>query len=254
MYMSEKTLALVTGASRGIGRATALALAAAGHHVLINYVSDAARANDTLDTIRDAGGSSSLLQFDVSDADQVTRAFAELERGTLGPLGVLVNNAGVSTDALFVAVTPSALARSWAINLHGAVNCMQRALPLMMEQRYGRIVNVSSIMSSRPNKGVAAYAIAKGGLEALTRSTAVEVATRGITVNAVAPGFIQTDMTANYDFAAAPKKPAPFNAVGRAGTPEEIAAVIRFLASREASFVNGQVIIADGGAPHTPVR
>ena len=247
--MQHRSVALVTGASRGIGRATAVALAASGHHVLINYVADEASARATCEMIASAGGSAQLLPFDVADPEQMARAFTQITHAEYGRLEILVNNAGVTSDALFIDAEPSELARSWEVNLRGAFLCAQHALPLMIEHRYGRIVNVSSIMAQRPNRGVACYAATKGGLDALTRALAVEVGQLGITVNAVAPGFVQTDMTADYGFERSSKRSFHLNAIRRPGTPEEVAAVIQFLASRAASFVNGHVLVVDGGPP-----
>jgi 3-oxoacyl-[acyl-carrier protein] reductase len=242
MAEPRKGSALVTGASRGIGAAIARAIARDGWAVGVNYRSGEAGAKAVVEEIENEGGRAIALQADVADPKAADSLFGALESEYDGPVLVLVNNAGISADDL----TPSLGDDEWnsviETNLSGAFRLMRRALRPMMRARYGRIVNISSVVALRSNPGQSNYAAAKSGLIALTRTTAVEVARRGITINAVAPGWIETDMTA--DVATDLLKAVPAR---RAGTPEEVAAAVRFLASDEASYVNGAVLTVDGG-------
>jgi 3-oxoacyl-[acyl-carrier protein] reductase len=234
--------ALVTGASRGIGAAIARALGREGWAVGVNYRSDEDGAKLVVSEIEKDGGRALALQGDVADRATADALFGELEANYEGPVLVLVNNAGISADDL----TPSLGDEEWdsvlQTNLSGAFRLMRRALRPMLKARSGRIVNISSVVGLRANPGQANYAAAKAGLIALTRTTAVEVARRGITVNAVAPGWIETDMTSGVSTELLEAVPAR-----RAGQPEEVAACVRFLASEEASYVNGAVLTVDGG-------
>ena len=240
--MSERPegCALVTGASRGIGAATALALAADGWPVRVNYRSDEAGAKDVVAKIEAAGGTATLWQGDVADADDIARI---VEPGDDGPVLVLVNNAGVRVDNL----SPSLTDEDWATvidtNLTATFRATRAALPRMMRARFGRVINVSSVAGIRANPGQANYSASKAGVIGFTRTVAAEVARRGVTVNAVAPGVIETAFTEDVlegDLA----KAIPAR---RVGTPEEVAACIRFLASAQASYVTGTTLTVDGG-------
>jgi 3-oxoacyl-[acyl-carrier protein] reductase len=233
---------LVTGASRGIGAAIARVLAAEGLPVGVNYRADAAGAAEVVASIVEDGGRAVALAGDVADPAAPAALFGALEAEFGRPVLVLVNNAGISRDDL----TPSLGDQEWndviETNLNGAFRMTRRALKSMLRARSGRIVNISSVVGLRANPGQANYAAAKAGLIALTKTVAVEVARRGITCNAVAPGWIDTGMTADISkdlLAAVPAR--------RAGTPEDVAACVRFLASEEASYVTGAVLTVDGG-------
>ena len=234
--------ALVTGASRGIGAATAKALAADGWPVGVGYRSDARAAQDVVAEIEAAGGRALAIAGDVTDLDAPDALFGALEQTYDVPVLVLVNNAGVSADDL----TPSMSDDAWntviETNLNAAFRFTSRALRPMMRARAGRIVNVASVVGLRANPGQPNYAAAKAGLIAFTRNAAVEVARRGITINAVAPGWIATEMTAGVDQGLLEQVPAR-----RAGTPEEVAACVRFLTSDQAGYVTGAVLSVDGG-------
>jgi 3-oxoacyl-[acyl-carrier protein] reductase len=234
--------ALVTGASRGIGAAIARALAEDGWGVGVNYRADQAGAEAVVDDIESAGGRAVALPGDVADPEVPDELFASVESYFGCPVLVLVNNAGITADDL----TPSLSDDAWnsviETDLNGAFRLIRRALRPMMRARAGRIVNVSSVVGLRANPGQANYAAAKAGLIALTKTTAVEVARRGITINAVAPGWINTDMTASVSTDLLSQVPAR-----RAGTPQEVAACVRFLASAEAGYVTGAVLSVDGG-------
>jgi 3-oxoacyl-[acyl-carrier protein] reductase len=232
--------ALVTGASRGIGAATALALAADGWPVRVNYREDEAGAREVVGAIEAAGGVAEARQGDVADGAAVGSLLEADERG---PVLVLVNNAGLRRDGLAPQLGDEDWARVLDVNLSAAFRTTRAALPPMLRARFGRIVNVASVVGPRANAGQANYAAAKAGAIGLTKTVAAEVARRGVTVNAVAPGFVATKLTEGVlDERVTAAIPAR-----RAGTPEEVAACIRFLASPEASYVTGTTLTVDGG-------
>ena len=238
-------VALVTGGSRGIGRAACAELARGGWAVAINYRSDAEAAKETLELVEAAGAEGIVVQGDVSRPDQVEAMFSHVE-DALGAVGVLVNNAGVRADTLGARMSDEAWAEVLDTNLTGAFACCRRALRSMIRQRGGRIVNVASVAALRGSPGQANYSAAKAGLVGLTRSLAREVARTNVTVNAIAPGLIDTDLTISLT----PQQRQQLVAeipMGRAGTPEEIAHLIGFLCSDQASYITGAVLVADGG-------
>jgi 3-oxoacyl-[acyl-carrier protein] reductase len=241
----EARVAFVTGASRGIGRAIAIALGAAGHRVAFCYSSDHAGAKDTQAAIEATGVDAYAVQADVADADSVDHAFSEIE-GSLGPVELLVNNAGITRDGLLVRMSDEHWGEVLETNLTGAFHTIRRASPKMMRGRYGRIVNVSSVSGQTGQAGQANYSAAKAGLLGLTRAVARELAPRNITCNVVAPGPIVTAMTDGLpeEWHAWAEQTVP---LGRLGTPEEVGAVVSFLCSDAAGYVTGALVPVDGG-------
>jgi 3-oxoacyl-[acyl-carrier protein] reductase len=237
----RKGSALVTGASRGIGAATARELAAAGWAVGVNYRQDREGAERVVGEICAGGGRALPIEADVAGRDAAEAIIPALE-DAFGPVLVLVNNAGQTADGLSLRMADEDWHRVLETNLSGAFRITRRILGGMVRARFGRVINVASVVGQRANPGQANYAASKAGLVAFTKTVAVEVARRGVTVNAVAPGLIETGMTAGVTNGLADGIPAR-----RAGVPEEVAACIGFLASERASYVTGAVLTVDGG-------
>lgn len=243
-------VAIVTGASRGIGRATALALANEGATVVVNYASSSGAADEVVAAITGNGGSAGAvrgeaipLQADVSKADQVD-ALIDGTMEKYGRIDVLVNNAGITRDTLLLRMKPEEWQAVIDLNLTGVFLCTRAVSKIMLKQRSGRIVNITSVAGQMGNPGQANYSAAKAGVIGFTRTVAKELASRGITVNAVAPGFIETDMTNDLKTDEILK----FIPLNRYGKPEEVAEMIRFLAaSPAAGYITGQVMNVDGG-------
>jgi 3-oxoacyl-[acyl-carrier protein] reductase len=237
--------ALVTGASRGIGRAIAVALAGNGHHVIINYAGNETAANETLAAILAAGGTAETMRFDVGDAEEVPAAIKAI-LAEHGQIDVLVNNAGISIDGLLMRFKADDWDKVLATNLRGAFLTTKSVARPMLKARAGRIINIGSVVARSGSAGQAAYCAAKAGLEGLTRSSAQELASRGITVNCVAPGFVATDMT---NALPEERRESILGQVpmGRMASPEEIAATVAFLAGQGAAYITGQVIGVNGG-------
>ena len=234
--------ALVTGGSRGIGAAIATGLAADGWAVGVNYNSGAEAAAQVVAEIKRAGGRAVAIQADVTDPAAPEQVFAQLEQQLGMPVLALVNNAGITRDNLSPSLTDDEWDAVIDTNLTAAFRFTRRALKAMMRARTGRIVNIASVSGLRANPGQSNYGAAKAGLIQFTRTAAVEVARRGVTINAVAPGWIATDMTAEVNTDLLNAVPAR-----RAGTPEEVAACVRFLVSQQAGYVTGAVLTVDGG-------
>ncbi|MFM7427858.1 MAG: 3-oxoacyl-[acyl-carrier-protein] reductase [Elainella sp.] len=237
-------VAIVTGASRGIGRAAALALAAEGATVVVNYASSSQAADQVVAEITGMGSQAVALQADVGQAEQVEALFnATMEK--YGRVDVLVNNAGIARDTLLLRMKLEDWQAVIDLNLTGVFLCTRAASKIMLKQRSGRIVNITSVVGEMGNAGQANYSAAKAGVIGFTKTVAKELASRGITVNAVAPGFITTDMTADLKVGEEILKLIP---LGRYGQPEEVAGLIRFLAAdAAAAYITGQVINVDGG-------
>jgi 3-oxoacyl-[acyl-carrier protein] reductase len=237
-------VAVVTGASRGIGRAVALAIAAEGANVVVNYASSSQAAEAVVAEITAMGSSAIALQADVAHTDQVDALFsAVMEKW--GRIDVLVNNAGIARDTLLLRMKLEDWQAVIDLNLTGVFLCTKAASKVMLKQRSGRIINVTSVVGEMGNPGQANYSAAKAGVIGFTKTVAKELSSRGITVNAVAPGFIATDMTADLNVGEEVLKLIP---LGRYGQPEEVAGLIRFLAAdAAAAYITGQVINIDGG-------
>ena len=245
MFRLEGRVALVTGGSRGIGRAISTTLAAAGAEVFVNYAKGEAAARETCDAIAAAGGKAEPIGFDVSNVEATSEAVAKIVKDK-GRLDIVISNAGISIDALLLRLKDEDLDRILAVNLKGAIALARAAIRPMMRAKFGRIVFVSSVVGEMGNAGQTAYAATKAGLIGVTKSIAKEYASRAITVNAITPGFIETDMTASLP-EEAKKMMIEATPLGRYGTPADVAAAALYLSSTEAGFVTGQVLRVNGG-------
>lgn len=240
-----KQTAIVTGGSRGIGRAVAVRLAKDGMNLVINYRGNSAAAEETARMCRELGAEVLLVQGDVSRAEDCEKLAAQAKEA-FGRVDVLVNNAGITRDGLLARMTEEDFRAVLDVNLVGPWNMMKAVNRIMMKQRYGRIVNLSSVTGLMGNMGQTNYAAAKAGILGMTKSYAREVAGRGITVNAVAPGFIDTDMTEAMPEGAKDKIITGIP-MGRTGKPEDVAEAVAFLASEQAGYITGEVLRVDGG-------
>jgi 3-oxoacyl-[acyl-carrier protein] reductase len=240
-------VALVTGASRGIGRAIAVALGRRGAKVIINYASREDAAREAAKAVEDAGGQAALAGFDVASGPAVTDAIKGIGKEH-GALDILVNNAGVAVNGLLMRFTDEQWQKCINTNLGGAFHCTRAAATLLLRAKdAGRIINITSVVGEMGNGGQAAYAASKAGIIGLTMSTAKELASRGVTCNAVAPGFIETDMTAEHLPEAQRAKLLEGIPLGRIGRADEVGDSVAFLAGPEAAYITGQVIRINGG-------
>lgn len=236
--------ALVTGASKGIGRAISIKLAEMGYYILINYNSSFVQASETLELVKGVGSDGELILFDVSDGEQVSSALAKWHAAHSDAyIEVLVNNAGIRKDNLMMWMQPSEWSDVLNINLNGFFNATQPLLKNMLVKRFGRIINIVSLSGIKGLPGQTNYSAAKGGVIAATKALAQEVAKKGVTVNAVAPGFVRTEMTQDLKEAEL-KSLIP---MGRFGEAEEVAELVGFLASRNSAYITGEIISINGG-------
>lgn len=243
--MTGKRVALVTGASRGIGRAIALRLAAEGCYVVINYNGSKEKAEEVQQEILQAGGQAHIYQCNVADFQACGEMFKDTI-SKMGHLDILVNNAGITKDGLLMGMSEEDFSKVVDTNLKGTFYCIRHAARTMIKQKKGRIINLSSIVGVSGNAGQANYAASKAGVIGLTKSAAKELASRGITVNAIAPGFICTDMTQVLPEQVKEKIWAQIP-MGGFGDPQDVAAAAAFFASEEAGYITGQVLMVDGG-------
>ena len=238
-------VALVTGGSRGIGRAICMRLASLGAHVVVNFSASAGAAEEVAAECIKLGGGATVMGFDVADSKAVDAAFDAVKE-KLGRLDILVNNAGISRDGLFIRMKDEDWEKTLQTNLNGAFYCARAATKIMMKARFGRIINISSVVAEMGNAGQVPYVSSKAGLIGLTKAMAREVASRNITVNAITPGFIETDMTAALDEKLKEEhlKSIP---LGRYGKAEEVAHLVSYLADVNAGYLTGQIIGINGG-------
>lgn len=243
--MSDRKIALVTGGSRGLGRAISVRLAKDhGLHVLVNYASNSAAADETVKMIEEIGGTAEAIGFNVADREATETALGNwLEANEGEHISVIINNAGITKDGLFMVMSDEDWDNVLGVSLGGFFNVTRKLIDKMIRKRSGRVVNVVSVSGLMGNSGQVNYAAAKGGVIAATKSLAKELAKRKITVNAVAPGFIETDMTADFD----QKEMSRMIPMSRFGKPEEVAAAVSFLVSEDASYITGNVININGG-------
>jgi 3-oxoacyl-[acyl-carrier protein] reductase len=245
MFRLDGKIALVTGGTRGIGRACSEALAKAGAHVVMAYRGNEEAAKEATAAIEAAGGKAEAVQLDVTSADTVAETIKEITK-RLGGLHILVNNAGIARDQLLMRVKPDEVEDTFSTNVAGPIWCCKAAIRPMMRAKEGRIINLSSVVGETGNPGQAVYSASKAAILGLTKTLAREYASRGVTVNAVAPGYIDTDMTSSLsdEIKEGIVSSTP---LGRVGRPEEVAAAVLFLASEEAGYITGQVLRVNGG-------
>jgi 3-oxoacyl-[acyl-carrier protein] reductase len=243
--LAEGRVALVTGGSRGIGRAIASRLAGSGHEVAVNYSNNAGAADEVVGSITRAGGRAVAYGADVSDTRQVEDMFEAIGRD-LGPVTVLVNNAGITRDNLLLRMSPEDFDLVIATNLRSVYLCTRLAMRSMLRARWGRVLSIASVAGITGNPGQANYAASKAGIIGFSKAIAKEVGSRGITVNVVAPGFIRTDLTEGLGQKVKDEAEGSI-ALGRFGSADEVAAAVDFLASEAASYISGQVLAVDGG-------
>jgi acetoacetyl-CoA reductase len=243
-FLKDK-VALVSGGSRGIGRAIVAALAKAGAHVAVNYQRSGEAAESICIAARQSGVTARAFRADVSREEECSPMIESVMK-EFGGVDVLINNAGITRDKSFLKMTRAMWEEVLGVNLNGPFNLTRAVLPCMVEKGWGRVVNISSIVGQTGNFGQANYSVTKGGLIAFTKTLAREVARKGVTVNAVAPGFIETDMTKDMTEAALDGVKA-MTPIGRLGLPEEVAAAVIFLASPQAAYITGQVVAVNGG-------
>ncbi|BAQ15204.1 3-ketoacyl-ACP reductase [Clostridium botulinum B2 128] len=245
MKCLEGRTAIVTGASRGIGRAIAKKLASMGANLVLNYRSRAKEIDTLLEEIEEFGIETLVIQGDVSSFED-SKKIADEAKNKFGTIDILINNAGITKDSLILRMTEEDFDKVISVNLKGVYNCSKHIAPIMLKQRSGKIINISSVVGVAGNAGQCNYAAAKAGVIGITKSLAKELGSRGITVNAVAPGYIRTDMTD-----ALPEKVKKsiedLLPLKRLGTPEDVAEAVGFLASDKAAYITGQVIHVDGG-------
>lgn len=241
----ENKVALITGASRGIGRETACELASRGAKVIVNYSNSESSAKETVSKINDNGGQAVLSQFDVSDYSSAQKEINKI-LGEFEHVDILVNNAGVTKDGLFLRMKEADWDKVFDVNIKGAFNCTKAVVRSMLNRRYGRIVNIVSVVGEMGNPGQINYSASKAGLIGFTKSAAREFASRGVTVNAVSPGFIETDITDVLPDRVKDKYRETIP-LGRFGQPEDISKVVAFLTSDSASYITGEIIRVNGG-------
>jgi 3-oxoacyl-[acyl-carrier protein] reductase len=245
MFALKERVAVVTGGYRGIGRSLCVALARAGAHVVAADVGEESVGKETLAAVEAAGGKGELVRCDVTDSKSVDAVFQDVHK-RLGRLDILINNAGIARDQLLLRVSDEDIQKTYAVNVTGSIFCARAAIRPMMKAKHGRIINLASVVAELGNPGQAVYSSSKAALIGLTKTLAREYASRGVTVNAVAPGYIDTDMTRNLP-EEAKKYMLGQVPLGRVGTPDDVAAAVLFLSSDEAGYITGQVLRVNGG-------